>query len=329
MTDLDLSFATGDSLRFDAMIDGRAKPQGASLRYSRVHPSELFWRQLTFQDFDVSEMSLSSLFIAHAHGVRDWVALPVFPRREFFHTWIMVRDGSDVHSPSDLRGKRVGVPEYQQTAAVWSRGTLSDEFGVTAADIDWYMEREPHLSHGGATAFAPPADVRLHYIPADDSMTKMVQRGELDAVLLFIAERTLADRSHSAEATDLMHPLFADPIREMARYHQSTGVLPLNHCIVVRRSLVEMHPWLPLNLFHAFEASRRLAFAEASRYLRLAAQLGRAEVLTEDAEQDPFVYGLAANELAINTLIRYQREQGLLSADVDLSELFATSCLSL
>jgi 4,5-dihydroxyphthalate decarboxylase len=330
MTDLQLSLATGRCLRFDALISGRVRPQGVAFVYSQVHPSELFWRQLTFAEFDVSEMSLSSLFIAWSRGVRDWVALPVFPRREFFHARIMVRDGCGVEHPADLAGRRVGVPEYQQTAAVWSRGVLSDEFGVSAADIEWFMERPPQLSHGSATAFIPPQGVRLRYITPSDTMTAMVDRNELEAVLLFITEPTLADRSVRAiRSAEGMHPLFADAVGEIARYYGKTGILPVNHCVVVRRALVEQHPWLPLNLYAAFDAARRAAHEEARAYVRLAAQLGRITLDSPDAEADPFPYGLAPNRRAIDALLRYQVEQGLIDKAPVVEDVFAPSTQNL
>ena len=116
----------------------------------------MFWRQLKFAEFDVSEMSVSSLIIATANGPTEWVALPIFSMRQFFHTSILVRADSGIMQPSDLRGKRIGVPEYQQTWAVWSRGILADEFGVQPSDMTWYMERSPARSHGGATGFTAP-----------------------------------------------------------------------------------------------------------------------------------------------------------------------------
>lgn len=342
---LELSFAAGACVRFNALLDGRVRPEGVTLRHSHVTPSELFWRQLAFQDFDISEMSLSSLLIAASHGKRDWWALPVFPWREFFHNWIMVRDGSGIERPEDLAGKRVGVPEYQQTAAVWSRGILKDEFGVDAADVEWFMERTRSLSHGGATAFTPPAGVTIRQIPPDDSMNAMLERGALDAVLLFITERTMADRSFRSERTrgTGIHPLFGDPLAEAARFHQRTGVLPLNHCVVVRRSLVDAHPWLPLNLFRAFDASREAAFQESRQYVRLEEQLGRVTRPggngadaggsgrggTGPGEADVFPYGFSANEKALRTLVRFQVDQGLVEEEARLEDVFAPSCLGL
>ena len=126
------------------------KPDGIDLVPTVIHPSEMFWRQLKFQDFDISEMSMSSLMMATAQGNDDWVGIPIFTTRKFFHTEILVRKDAGINEPKDLKGKRVGVPEYQQTAALWTRGVLQHEFGVHQSEMEHWMERVPTHSHGGA-----------------------------------------------------------------------------------------------------------------------------------------------------------------------------------
>ena len=133
------------------LFDGTVKPDDIDLIMSPVHASELFWHQLRFADFDLSDMSFSSLIIAIAHGDQRWVGLPIFTIRNFFHTRIVVRRDAAIKTAADLKGKRVGVPEYQQTAALWIRGALEHEFGVTPRDMEFWMEQNPEHSHGGAT----------------------------------------------------------------------------------------------------------------------------------------------------------------------------------
>ena len=195
---LELSVALSDNENTRPLLDGVVSAEGIRLIPTAVHPSEMFWRQLKFGEFDVSEMSMSSLLIATARGPTPWVALPVFTSRAFFHTWAWVRADAGIAKPADLRGKRVGVPEYQQTAAIWGRGVLEHEFGVHAREIEWFMERAPEKSHGGATGFTPPAGVELNYIPPDTNIGEMLVSGKLDATLLYIANKTswtAADRS--------------------------------------------------------------------------------------------------------------------------------------
>src|SRR5262245_57913513 len=209
---LELSIALSDNERTRPLIDGRVQPQGIRLVPTVVHPSEMFWRQLRYGDFDVSEMSLASLMIATARGPTQWVALPVYTQRKFFQTWILIRKSAGITAPADLRGKRVGVPEYQQTAAIWSRGVLEHEFGVRPQEIEWFMERSPDMSHGGATGFKPPQGVRLNRIPPSTNIGEMLVRGELDATLLYLTDRNLVDRSRVDLSTVAgVRPLFPDP----------------------------------------------------------------------------------------------------------------------
>src|ERR1700730_9750342 len=211
---LPLSIALSDNPNTRPLIDGDIAPEGIQLTPTAVHPSEMFWRQLRFAEFDVSEMSMSSLLIATARGPTPWVALPMFTTREFFHTRILVRADAGIASPADLKGKRVGVPEYQQSAEIWGRGVLENEFGVHPREMEFFMERGDK-SHGGATGFKPPAGVTGHQIPASTNIGEMLTRGELDATLLYLSGRTRLDRSRIDLNSDpRVRPLFPDRAAE-------------------------------------------------------------------------------------------------------------------
>src|SRR6476620_11395453 len=162
---LQLSLAITSNPRTWPILNGAVQPDGIELVPTILHPSEMFWRQLRFADFAVSEMSFSSLMMATARGDDRWVGLPIFTTRKFFHTEILVRKDAGIEKPADLRGKRVGVPEYQQTAALWTRGVLQHEFGVHPREMTFFMERTPETSHGGATGFQAPEGVTVNFIP--------------------------------------------------------------------------------------------------------------------------------------------------------------------
>ena len=174
---LQLSIGLTSNPRTWPILDGTVKPDGIDLVPSIVPPSELFWRQLRFADFDVSEMSFSSLMMTLARGDERWIGLPVFTTRYFFQTWAWIRRDAGIATPSDLKGKRVGVPEYQQTAALWSRGILQHEFGVRPQDMEFWMERTPERSHGAATGFKPPPGVTVHQIPPEKNIGSMMSVG--------------------------------------------------------------------------------------------------------------------------------------------------------
>ena len=174
---LQLSLALASNPRSWPILDGTVKPDGIELVPTVVHPSELFWRQLRFADFDVSEMSFSSLMMARAGGDERWVGLPIFTTRKFFHAQILVRREAEIKTPADLRGRRVGVPEYQQTAALWARGILQHEFGVSPTQMEFWMERVPTHSHAGGVGFKPPPGVTIKQIPAEKNIGGMMLAG--------------------------------------------------------------------------------------------------------------------------------------------------------
>jgi 4,5-dihydroxyphthalate decarboxylase len=330
-THLELSIALSDNPNTRPLIDGQVEVQGIRLIPSAVHPSEMFWRQLRFGEFDVSEMSMSSLLIATARGPTPWVALPVFTTREFFHTRILVRTDAGIAGPADLRGKRVGVPEYQQTAAIWSRGILQHEFGVHARDIAWFMERPPDRSHGGATGFKPPDGVKLSQIPPSQNIGQMLAVGELDATLLYLTNPNLVDRSRiDLSAHPSIRPLFADRAAEGRRYFAKTGLYPINHTVVVRRSLLERYPWVALNLFSAFAAAKNRVARNANEALRPLFAVGLlGDEVMQALSGDPMAYGVQAARPVLETIAQYVHEQGLTERRVGLEEIFAPSTLAL
>jgi 4,5-dihydroxyphthalate decarboxylase len=325
---LELSVALSDNERTHPLIEGRVSPQGIALIPTVVHPSEMFWRQLRFAEFDISEMSMSSLIIAVSRGDTRWVAIPVFTMRRFFHTSIIVRKDSGITTPADLRGKRIGVPEYQQTWAIWSRGVLQHEFGVHAREIEWFMERNPDKSHGGATGFAPPAGVRVNQIPPSTSMGEMLVRGELDGALHYLQEKNLVDRS-TVDVSGVTRYLFPDPAAEGRRFYAKTGLFPINHTVVVRRALLERHPWIALNLYSAFVAAKEEVARAGKSYLHWYFETGLLDggVARTLAEHDPLAYGFKAAKGVLATIAQYVHEQGLCARRVELEEIFAASTL--
>jgi 4,5-dihydroxyphthalate decarboxylase len=327
---LELSAALGDHARARPLVDGSVTAAGIRLLGTTLGGSETFWRQLKFAEFDVSEMSMSSLLIATSQGPTPWVAIPVFTRL-FHYTGALVRTDRGIETPADLRGKRLGVPEYQQTAAVWSRGILKDHFGVDPTEIEWFMERPPEVSHGGASGFVPPPGIRLQYIPRETNMGEMVAAGTLDGALLYIASNNLVDRSRiNLRAHPKVRLLFPDPAAEKRRFYAATGIFPINHTVVVRRSIIEAHPWVARSLYDAFmtvKAQLRAEFDEQLEPFYTAGLLGEPE--RKALAGDPFAYGISAARPVLETIARYAHDQGLTKRLVALDELFAQSTMDL
>lgn len=326
---LQLSAALTDNVRTRPIIQGRIAPQGVQFTTSVMHPSEMFWRQLKFAEFDVSEMSISSLLIAVSRGDRRWVGLPIYTMRRFFQTWGWVRTDRGISSPSDLRGKRVGVPEYQQTAAIWARGILQHEFGVAPHEIEWHMERTPETSHGGATGFVPPRGVTVKQIPAQTNIGEMLVAGELDATLLYLNDANIVDRSRvDLRREPMVRPLFPDEVAEGRRYFGKTGLYPINHAMVIRRELHEQHPWLALNIVAAFEAAKKEAAETAAAVLDGYIKMARVDTDVLSAlAKDPMPYGCKAARRELETIADYVHEQGLAARRVALEEVFPPSML--
>ena len=327
---LELSIALSDNENTRPILHNSVTAEGITLLPTAVHPSEMFWRQLKFADFDISEMSMSSLIIATARGETPWVALPVFTSREFFHTRALVTVASGITKPEELRGKRVGVPEYQQTAAIWGRGALQHEFGVAPREITWFMERTAEKSHGGET-FTPPPGVTVNRVPANTNMGEMMLKGELDAVLLYLTDRNLVDRSRiDLYADPRVRLLFPDRAAEGHRYYAKTGIYPINHTVVVRRTVLERHPWVALNLYSAFAKGRSEVVRRGNLLLKPYRELGLIGAETEKAlAADPMAYGIRASRTVLETISQYNFEQGLSPRKVGLEELFAPQTLDL
>jgi 4,5-dihydroxyphthalate decarboxylase len=329
---LELSVALSRNPRTQALLDGQVAPPGVRLLGTALHGSEMFWRQLKFSEFDVSDMSLSSLIAATVRGgATEWVALPVFTMRMFFHTGVLVRTDAGIEKPIDLHGKRVGVPEYQQTAALWTRGILHDEFGVEPSKITWFMERPPEQSHGGATGFKPPPGVDLQYISRDTNIGEMLLNGELDATLLYLNTANLVDRSRAdLSNTSVVRTLFADPKAEAHRFFAKTGIFPINHTIVVRRTLLEQRPSIALDLYEAFARAKAELAVEQDRLLDQFFSCGVLDEATRSAlTRDPLAYGIRAARPVLETIARYSHEQGLTTRRIGLEEIFAPGTMEL
>jgi 4,5-dihydroxyphthalate decarboxylase len=331
MANLQLSLAITSNPRTRPIIDGRVSPDGIDFLKTVLAPPEMFWRQLSFAEFDVSEMSLSELMMIRARGDDRFIGVPVFTTRRFYHTGILARNDAGISSPADLKGKRVGVPEYVQTSALWTRGVLASEFGITPEDMTFYMERLPARSHGGAIGFKAPPGVTIKQISQEQSMAAMLVAGGLDACMSYTPpkQRDLIDRNavHLENHPDIK-PLFPDPGAEALRFHKKTGIYPINHCVVIKQTVFEQNPWTVINILKAFDRSNDIA--EAERREHVAYHLKTGLVPPEYAKPLDvriITHGLKANRATLETAAKYSSQQGLTQRTVRMDELFAANAL--
>lgn len=332
MSVLELSCALSENDRTRAILSGEIQPEAIKLNSKAMHPSEMFWRQLHHAEFDVSEMSISSFTIATSKGPTEWVGIPVFTARRFFHTHVLIRTDRGISKPADLAGKKVGVPEFQQTAALWTRGVLRDEFGLQPSSMEWFMERNPDQSHGGATGFDPAKmGIKLSYVPKETNLGEMLVAGKVDALMHYIAAQNLVDRSTVDPLTDKnVKHLFDPPSSEAHRYYQKTGIYPINHMMVVRRSIYEKHPWVVLNIFNAFRQAKEALMPELDMLLEPYYAVGTIDGAARKAlHTDVMPYGVTSAKPVLETITRFVHEDGLTNRRVALDELFAKQTLDL
>ncbi len=330
MGTLTLAFISAFNERVEPLMNGTVQAEGIQLIPTYSHPAETFWRQLKFGEFEVAEMSLSSYLIARSQGA-DMIALPVFPSRRLFQTELSYHADSGIAKPQDLAGKRLGVAEYQQTAALWIRGILEHDFGVSQYKIHWYMERSEEMSHGGATGFKPPLGISFNRIAPNKSLASTLLENELDAAHIaspWVLKANALDRSSRIVGENdwnMIKPLFPDRKAEGARFCKRHGFLPVNHAYIIRGDVYKKYPWVAPNLYAGFVKAKALAQEKLLERIPTALFFGP-EYLAMTREligDDPFPYGIKANSAMLETIIGYSHEQGLTPRRMKIEELFA------
>jgi len=310
MHKLELTLACGRYDRTQPLIDGRVQPEGVNLTYLPLRPGETFWRMLNHGEFDVSEMSLSSYTILRSEGDTRFIAIPVFPSRTFRHSAVYVRADSNIEKPEDLKGKRVGVGDYQMTAAVWVRGFLTHEYGVTPEDINWVIGKP-------IRAIKPPDGVRLESIPAGTTLEAMLERGDIDALVSVMIPDGLGKT---------IRRLFRNPRQIESEYYKKTGIFPIMHTLVLKTSLYQEKPWLAVSFYRAFLRARDIAYQTMYDTDALTVSLPWVidEVETTQAIFGPQIwdYSIEGSLPTLQALVTYLHEQRLSRRPMSVDELF-------
>jgi 4,5-dihydroxyphthalate decarboxylase len=309
----------GDYDRTRALLDGEVQIDGVDPVYMTLSPEEMFFRAFRSVDFDISELSFSSYLVKHAKDDSPYIALPIFLSRAFRHTSIYVRKDR-IKRPQDLKGCRIGVPEYQLTAIVWARSILQDDFGVRPEDVTWVRGGIDEPGRPEKIKLQLPPDVRMENAPADTTISDMLDRGEIDA---FIAPRP---PSGAAATNPDVGWLFDDPTAVAKDYYKRTGVFPIMHVVGIRKELAEQHPWLPAAVLKAFEKSKAAALHKLSDTSATKVTLPFVEEQLKAAREtmgaDYWSYGVEANRRTLETFVRHHHAQGLSSRLVGVDELF-------
>ncbi len=301
MGKLAISLACCDYDRTRAIFDGRVPVEGCEVHGTPMEPEETFHRAFKYQEFDVSELSLSSYTLQVSRGENPYVAIPAFVSRAFRHSGIYIRTDRGIARAQDLKGRTIGVPEYQMTANVWIRGMLADEYGVRPQDVHWRNGGIEQPGREERTALKLPAGIELKPIGPGETLSRLLESGGIDAMF---------------------------GARPPSSFTRGAAIM---HVIGIRRSLVERHPWLAMNLMKAFVKAKEIAWYELGQIGHLFTSLpwGVAEFDATRAlmGEDYWSYGLKPNLHVLEAFTRYHHEQGLSARKVGAEELFAPSTL--
>jgi 4,5-dihydroxyphthalate decarboxylase len=320
LPNLELSVAIGDYDRNRPLIDGRVRIDGVDPVFMMLEPEEIFFRAFRHAEFDLCELSFSSYTLKVSRGDCPYIAIPAFLSRAFRHTSIYIRTDRGIQAPADLKGKRIGLPEYQLTACVWARALLEEEYGVKPSSVIWVRGGIEQPGRVEKIAVELPPEIRIEAAPAGESLNALLEKGEIDG---FVGPRAPScfDRGHPKVAR-----LFADPVGAASDYYRRTGIFPIMHVLGLRRSLAEKHPWLAAACLKAFEQSKAMAMAKLTDTSATKVTLPFVEEQLEAARalmgNDFWSYGVPANRTTIEAFLRYHHAQGLSKRLVGIDELF-------
>jgi 4,5-dihydroxyphthalate decarboxylase len=322
MKRIELTLACEEYDRTNALREGRIQPDGIDLVYLPLSPQETFWRMLRHLEFDAAEMSLAAWTVAKSRGESRIIAIPVFTSREFRHSAIYINVNSGISKPQDLKGKKIGVPEYMLTAVVWARGILQSEYGIAPQEMNWLTGGQEEAGREERIELKKPPGVSIEPIPAGRTLSAMLDEGQLDAVITPLLPSVYAKRSPRVRR------LFTN-FREVEReYYKRTGIFPIMHTVCMKTSLYEKHPWIAQSLYKAFRQSRNEAISRLFDTNALRISLPWVVAEAEESEAtfaagDFWPYGIEPNRKTIQALINYLKQQGLLEREVKIEDLFA------
>jgi 4,5-dihydroxyphthalate decarboxylase len=340
---LNLKVGVTKNPRFEPLVDGTIKSAKFSLDVVVTTPPELFYRNLKYDEFDVFEMSLSEYIITREQAKGDrwqWCALPIFPAKAFVWLGLFVNTAAGITGLADFRGKRVGLPDYVMTAALWLRIFLRELHNIQPNEISWFIGRTPELSHGGMLGVdtEPPGGVRLTWLNASQTFDIMLDRGEMDAAYGFAPRHdpklfTLnMDRYGGTplEGNPRLGKLFFDGGREVVEaFFNKTGIVPANHVIVAQRRLLDDHPWLAGELFQIFGQSKQAAYERTNfgspAYLYFESNDRKSQAATFG--DDPYPFGVSKNRKMLEMLFHNSHAEGLTRRLATIEEVFSSSML--
>jgi 4,5-dihydroxyphthalate decarboxylase len=311
MATLPLSLACGPYDHLRALIDGTARAPGIDFTVLTMASPERHGRMLRHREFDVCELSLVGYLVARDQGAA-FTAIPVFPHRRFRHGFVWKRTGCGVERPSDLNGKRVGLDTLQNSAGLWMRGILADHYGVDLKTIEWWCQEEEDVP------FQPAAWMKVRRVAKGKDIDRMLQDGELEAAIYPEVLPSIRARSPKVGL------LFPEVKQAEADYYAKSGIFPIMHTVVIRNEILEAHPWAAISAVQAFQKAKELCY-QRMRDPRNLALAWASEAIDEQQRllgKDPWPYNLEDNRKALEAVVRYMFDQGMIRKKPKVEELF-------
>ena len=320
-SNLALSFACSLYDRVLPLYTGEVRPDGIDLKYAPIDSSrDIFDRMAGGLEFDVAELSSSEFISRKSAGKCPFVAIPVFPSRMFRHGFISINRKSGIESPKDLEGKRIGVPLYTMTAAIWIRGHLQHEYGVDLSTVRWVQGSINSAGpHGNPTVLPLVRSAPIEINDSSRSLSQLIDEGAIDAI---IGTSLPAAMRHNPD----IQRLFPDFHEIEKQFYKRTRIYPIMHLVAIRRDVYEKHPFVAASLYKAFCESKNRALAKmrfvgALRYM-LPWMTSDLDEIDDVFGDDPWPYGIEANRPTLDALVTYMAEQSIIAAPIRIEDLF-------
>ncbi|VCU70179.1 4,5-dihydroxyphthalate decarboxylase [Pigmentiphaga humi] len=325
MNRLRMNFACGDYDRVQALKEGRIDVPGIDLNLIALPPEDIFFRMLKHREFEAAEMSLSSYTLSRQAGEPAFVAIPAFVSRTFRHSCVYVNERSGIRKPSDLRGKKVGCPEYQMTATVWIRGMLSDYYELPVDSVTYFTGGQEQAGRQEKIPLNLPDNISVVPIHQEKTLAQMLLDGEIDALYTARTPSTYAGE-HGP-----IRRLFEDYGREERLYYDRSRIFPIMHTVAMRSDVYRQNRWAARSLLAALEEAKQIACDALHEFATLKVMMPWLGSDLRDTKArmgaDFWPYGVEPNRLVLETFLRYFHEQGLSAERLGIEDMFAPETL--
>jgi 4,5-dihydroxyphthalate decarboxylase len=316
MAKLKLSLACGAYDLLYPLIEGSVTAPGIDFNIMTMASPERHGRMLRHEEFDVCELSLVSYLAAWDRG-RTFTAIPVFPHRRFRHGYVVKRMHCGIEKPADLNGKRVGLDTLQNSAGLWMRGILQDHYGVDLRSIEWWCQEEEDVP------LQPAAWMKVHRVPKAKNIDQMLLDGELEGAIYPETLPSIRNRSPQAGL------LFPDTKKAEIDYYKKSGIFPIMHTVVIKNEILEKYPWVAVSVLQGFQKAKDACYRRM-KDPRNFALVWVKELVQEQEEifgKDPWPYNLEDNRPALEAVVRYEFDQGMINKNPKIEELFFAPAL--